>query len=316
MSTGEAQPQALPQLADEIRAAGWDLALQVVQEGLQDDVIPSLARLGRLGQLGDMPTFVSELGRELGEPRPERLFRGSPLAALVRDHGREREALGFAPRDIVTEFLLLRRVLWRFVTDRAARLDPEDVLLAEKRLNDAIDGLVTECVVAYFDRATSELAYQARHDQLTDLLNHQAFTRELELELERSGRYEHGVTLVFFDFDHFKQINDTMGHPEGDRVLRQVAELLRGALRRSDLAGRMGGDEFAAFLVETDETAGGTFLQRLHEQVDALIVDGKLPARVTVSAGLAHFPSEADSAEALFKLADQRLYETKRAKDA
>jgi len=316
MSTGEAQPRALPQLADEIRAAGWDLALQVVQEGLQDDVIPSLARLGRLGQLGDMPTFVSELARELAEPRPERLLRGSPLAALVRDHAREREALGFAPRDIVTEFLLLRRVLWRFVTERAARLNPEDVLLAEKRLNDAIDRLVTECVVAYFDRATSELAYQARHDQLTDLLNHQAFTRELELELERAGRYEHGVTLVFFDFDNFKQINDTLGHPQGDRVLRQVAGLLTDSLRRSDLAGRMGGDEFAAFLVETDEAAGGTFLQRLHEQVDALIVAGKLPAPVAVSAGLAHFPTEADSAEALFELADQRLYETKRAKDA
>src|SRR6266487_3426995 len=288
MSTGEAQPRALPQLADEIRAAGWDLALQVVREGLQDDVIPSLARLGRLGQLGDMPAFVSELARELAEPQPERLLRGSPLAALVRDHAREREALGFAPRDIVTEFLLLRRVLWRFVT---------------------------ECVVAYFDRATSELAYQARHDQLTDLLNHQAFTRELELELERAGRYEHGVTLVFFDFDNFKQINDTLGHPHGDRVLRQVAELLHDSLRRSDLAGRMGGDEFAAFLVETDEAAGGTFLQRLHEQVDALIVAGKLPAPVAVSAGLAHFPTEADSAEALFELADQRLYETKRAKD-
>src|SRR5438874_12440323 len=148
MSTGEAQPRALPQLADEIRAAGWDLALQVVDEGMQDDAIPSLSRLSRLGQLGDMPTFVSELARELAEPRPDRLRRGSPLAALVRDHAREREALGFAPRDIVTEFLLLRRVLWRFVNERSSRLGPKDVFLAERRLNDTIDSLVAECVVA------------------------------------------------------------------------------------------------------------------------------------------------------------------------
>jgi diguanylate cyclase (GGDEF)-like protein len=316
MSTSEAQPTALAQLAGEIRAAGWDLALQVVQAGLEDDAIPSLSRLGRLGQLGDMPTFVGELARELEEPRPDRLVHGSPLTVLVRDHAREREALGFAPRDIVTEFLLLRRVLWRFVTERAAHLGPGDVLLVEKRLNDTIDRLVTECVVAYFDRATSELAYQARHDQLTDLLNHEAFTRELELELERARRYERGVTLVFFDFDKFKTINDTLGHPEGDRVLRRVAELLRESLRRSDLAGRMGGDEFAAFLVESDLEAGPTFLRRLHASIDELIAAGELPLPVAVSAGLAQFPTEADSADALFQLADERLYETKRSKDS
>src|SRR5438270_4544577 len=198
MSTSETQPTPLAQLAEEIAAAGWELALQVVQEGLRDDAIPSLARLGRIGQLGDMPTFVSELARELAEPRPERLRRGSPLAALVRDHAREREALGFAPRDVVTEFLLLRRVLWRFVTERSASLEADDVLTLEHRVNDAIDQLTVECVVAYFDRATSELAHQARHDPLTDLLNHSAFTRELALELERAARYGHGVTLVFF----------------------------------------------------------------------------------------------------------------------
>jgi diguanylate cyclase (GGDEF)-like protein len=190
------------------------------------------------------------------------------------------------------------------------------VLVVEKRLNDTIDGLVTECVVAYFDRATSELAYQARHDQLTDLLNHQAFTRELELELERARRYEHGVTLLFFDFDEFKQINDTLGHPEGDRVLKRVAELLRGSLRQSDLAGRMGGDEFAAFLVESDAEAGTTFCERLTESIAALRADGELPVPVTVSVGVAFFPSDGETADGLFQAADERLYESKRARNA
>ena len=305
---------ALARLADEIRADAWDLALEVVDEGLHDDAIPSLSRLGRLGQLGDMPTFVAELANELADPRPERLRRGSPLTALVRDHAREREALGFHPRDIVTEFLLLRRVLWRFVSGRSAQLAAGDVLLVERRLNDTIDRLVAECVVAYFDRATSELAYKARHDPLTDLLNHAAFTRELELELERAKRYERGVTLIFFDFDNFKEINDTFGHPEGDRVLRRVAELLRDSLRRTDLAGRMGGDEFAAFLVETDEETGGSFLARLQDRLDELIASEELPMPVELSAGLAHFPSDADHHDALFRLADARLYEAKRAK--
>ena len=102
-------------------------------------------------------------------------------------------------------------------------------------------------MVAYFDRATSELAYQARHDQLTGLLHHQAFVRELELELERAARYGHGLTLVFLDLDCFKEINDTLGHPAGDRgsaAARQRS--CANPCARSDLAGRMGGDEFAA----------------------------------------------------------------------
>jgi diguanylate cyclase (GGDEF)-like protein len=308
----------LEQLAAEIRDAGWDLALAVVEEGLRDDAMPSLARLGRLGQLGGMPTFISELARELAEPSPERLRRGGALAALVRDHAREREALGFAPREIVTEFLLLRRVLWAFVSERAARLVADDVLVLERRVNDTIDRLVTECVVAYFDRATAELAYQARHDQLTDLLYHQAFVRELEVELERAGRYGHGVTLVFFDLDGFKDVNDTFGHLEGDRVLARLAELLRQSLRRSDRAGRMGGDEFAAFLVEVDAEAeaGGLLLGRLTDGIDELAAAGELAAAVSLSAGLAHYPTEAGDAESLLRVADTRLYESKRAKRA
>jgi diguanylate cyclase (GGDEF)-like protein len=316
VSPTEMKGKVLEELASEIREASWELALEVVDEGLRDDTIPSLARLGRLGQLGDMTTFISELANELGDPRPDRVGRGSPLTMIVRDHARQREALGFAPRDIVTEFLLLRRVLWRFVTDRSVELDTGEVLELQRRLNDAIDRLVTECVVAYFDRATSELAYLARHDQLTELLNHAVFTRELELELERASRYKHGTTLVFIDFDRFKEINDTMGHPEGDRVLRKVAGLLRESLRRSDLAGRMGGDEFAAILVESDAETGGRLLARFHDRLDELIASGELPGEVTVSAGLAHYPEEGETAEALFRVADARLYASKRAKAA
>jgi diguanylate cyclase (GGDEF)-like protein len=308
--------EALSRLAEEIRLDAWELALSVVEEGLRDDVIPPLSRLGRVGQLGDVPTFVSELAHQLADPTPDRMRRGSPLAALVRDHAREREALGFAPRDIVTEFLVLRRVLWRYVQNHSAALQAGDVLVLEERLNDAIDQLVTECVVAYFDRATSELAYPARHDALTDLLNHAAFTRELELELERAERYGHGVTLVFFDFDKFKQINDTYGHREGDRALRRIGLLLQEELRRSDLAGRMGGDEFAAFLIESDAETGPNFLERLHARIDAMIASGELPIPVSLSAGTARFPDEAPDADALFRLADERLYESKRAKAA
>jgi diguanylate cyclase (GGDEF)-like protein len=309
-------PSPLDELASAVEAKAWDLAVEVVEEGLVDDQLPSLQRLGRLGQLGDMPTFIAELARELLEPWPERLRIGSALAAQARDHAREREALGFAPREIVTEFLLLRRVLWRFVSARAAELGTRDVLLVERRLNDTIDRLVTECVVAYFDRATSELAHEAHHDQLTGLLHHQAFLGELELEVARARRYGHGVARVFVDLDNFKAVNDTLGHPAGDRALQGFAAALRGSLRVSDLAGRMGRDEFAAYLVEIDEETVPRLLDRVHDRVDELVELGQLPAGWSFSAGCATFPDEAGDVDSLFRVADSRLYEAKRASAA
>jgi diguanylate cyclase (GGDEF)-like protein len=239
---------------------------------------------------------------------------GGPLAAIARDHARQREELGFAPREVVTEFLLLRRVLWRFVAARAGDFGSRDVLEIERRLNDTIDRLVVECTVAYFDRATAELAEQARRDPLTGLLNHQAFSETLEQEAERASRYDHGLTLVFLDLDGFKGINDTYGHMEGDRVLHRMGALAASLLRGSDVAGRLGGDEFAVLLLEADKHAGERFLARFREGLDELRARDDLPASFDFSAGCAHFPSEAPDPRALLRLADTRQYVAKRAK--
>jgi diguanylate cyclase (GGDEF)-like protein len=239
---------------------------------------------------------------------------GGPLAAIARDHARQREALGFAPREVVTEFLLLRRVLWRFVASRVADLAGGDVIEIERRINDTIDRLVVECVVAYFDRATADLAEQARRDPLTGLLNHQAFSDVLAHEIERAQRYDHGLTLVFLDLDRFKEINDSLGHMEGDRVLHRVSSLASSMLRGSDFAGRMGGDEFAVLLLESDKHASVRFLRRFSGGIGDLKRQGELPAGFDLSAGTAHYPSEAADADSLLRLADARQYEAKRAK--
>jgi diguanylate cyclase (GGDEF)-like protein len=307
-------PGALTALGAELRANGWELALEVVEEGLVDDVIPSLARLGRVAQLGDMPTFIAELGREVERPLPGRMRIGGPLAAITRDHARRREALGFAPREVVTEFLLLRRVLWRFVGEHLVGLESADVMEVERRINDTIDRLVVECVVAYFDRATAELADQARRDPLTGLLNHQAFSDVLALEIERAQRYDHGLTIVFLDVDRFKEINDTHGHMEGDRVLHRVGQLASSMLRGSDVAGRMGGDEFAVLLLESEKHAGERFRRRLAEGVDELVARNELPEGFDVSGGCAHFPTDATDPGVLLRRADARQYDAKRAK--
>jgi diguanylate cyclase (GGDEF)-like protein len=308
-----AVPGALSALGSELHANGWELALEVVEEGLADDVVPSLVRLGRVAQLGDIPTFITELGREVERPMPERMRIGGPLAAIARDHARRREALGFAPREVVTEFLLLRRILWRFVAGHLTGLERGDVIEVERRINDTIDRLVVECVVAYFDRATAELADQARRDPLTGLLNHHAFSDVLGLEVERARRYGHGLTIVFFDLDRFKQINDTLGHMEGDRVLHRIGTLASSMLRGSDVAGRMGGDEFAVLLLETDAHAGERFGHRLAESV-AELTGSELPEEFALSAGFAHFPTDDGDSDALLRRADARQYDVKRAK--
>jgi diguanylate cyclase (GGDEF)-like protein len=309
-------PGALSAVGADLRSNGWELALEVIEEGLADDAVPSLVRLGRVAQLGDMPTFITELGREVERPMPERMRIGGPLAAIARDHARRREALGFAPREVVTEFLLLRRVLWRFVAEHLTGLESGDVIEIERRINDTIDRLVVECVVAYFDRATGELAEQARRDPLTGLLNHQAFSDVLALEVERARRYDHGLTIVFFDLDRFKEINDTFGHMEGDRVLNRIGTLASSMLRGSDVAGRMGGDEFAVLLLETDRHAGERFRRRLAEAAGELVARGELPDGFDLSAGCAHFPTDAAEPDELLRVADARQYESKRAKRA
>ncbi|HVU79574.1 MAG TPA: GGDEF domain-containing protein [Gaiellaceae bacterium] len=307
-------PSALGGLGSALRADGWELALQVVEEGLRDDVVPSLARLGRVAQLGDMPTFISELGREVERPLPDRMRIGGPLATIARDHARNRESLGFAPREVVTEFLLLRRVLWRFVAARSGDLPNAAMIEIERRLNDTIDRIVVECVVAYFDRATADLAEQARRDPLTGLLNHHAFSEALASELERAERYGHGVTLVFVDVDDFKAVNDTFGHVEGDRILHRVGDAALRVLRGSDVAGRMGGDEFAVLLLEATRHAGGRFLRRFRAELAELVARGELPETFSFSAGAAHYPSEAADADGLLRLADGRQYEAKRSR--
>jgi diguanylate cyclase (GGDEF)-like protein len=300
-------------LALAIREAAWELALGVVNEGIRDDALPSLARVDELDRLGDIPAFIGELGNHVVDPEPGRIRPGGRLAEVARNHARNREALGFAPREVVLELLLLRRVVWRFVSGEQS-LNETDVLVAERRLDDLIDTLVVECVVAYFERATAELSYRARRDALTGLLNHHAFWTDVDRELARAERYGHGLTFVVVDLDHFKTVNDTRGHPVGDRVLRCVADALGAIARSSDLVARVGGDEFAVALVETDEAAGEVFIERLRRCVEERCAADDLTGDGGFSAGVAHFPTDANNAAALFELADSRLYDRKRAR--
>jgi diguanylate cyclase (GGDEF)-like protein len=154
----------------------------------------------------------------------------------------------------------------------------------------------------------------ARHDPLTRLLRRQAFSDALQAEVARAVRYDGRLALVFFDIDRFEEVNDSLGHSEGDRVLRLVADAAAATLRASDVAGRLGGDEFGALLLETDRHGGERFLSRFRRALAQLRQSGDLPADFDVSAGVAQYPDDATTPDRLLRVADQRQYASKRAK--
>jgi diguanylate cyclase (GGDEF)-like protein/PAS domain S-box-containing protein len=148
----------------------------------------------------------------------------------------------------------------------------------------------------------------SRTDHLTGLGNRRACEEAIEREVARATRENASVTLVLFDLDHFKAVNDNHGHHVGDLVLRAVAGALREASRASDLAARWGGEELLAILPRTDLRGARLFAERVRSSVAAL---DDLPCRVTVSAGMAEWTRVQDVAAVLAR-ADARLYEAKR----
>src|SRR3954467_5984873 len=103
----------LQTLSETLREHAWELAVEAVQEGLLTGTVQRLGELGPLDRIGDIPAFVGELAREIADPQAERFAGSGALLERARAHARNREALGFTPREVLMEFLLLRRVLWR-----------------------------------------------------------------------------------------------------------------------------------------------------------------------------------------------------------
>jgi diguanylate cyclase (GGDEF)-like protein len=150
----------------------------------------------------------------------------------------------------------------------------------------------------------------SRADSLTGLLNSRAFYERAQLEFDRARRTESPLTLAYVDLDNFKVLNDWAGHAAGDRALAQFGELLRKHLRSTDVAARIGGDEFAVLLPDTAVDSASTVLQRLHASYAEALSD--LPVSVTPSIGAVTFAAPPSSVDTAVRLADAVMYEVKR----
>lgn len=156
----------------------------------------------------------------------------------------------------------------------------------------------------------TELEELATRDPLTGLFNRREMSKVLEEELERARRYQRPMALLWIDFDHFKDVNDTYGHAAGDSVLRSVSRLLLGSVRSVDSVGRFGGEEFVIVLPEMDLDEARDTAERLRRRVVEApqpLGDGNT-VPLTISVGVAVYPEHAQNAAALCAAADKAMY--------
>ncbi|HEY5717077.1 MAG TPA: diguanylate cyclase [Motiliproteus sp.] len=146
-------------------------------------------------------------------------------------------------------------------------------------------------------------------DALTDLYNRRFLDKTLAQELERARRYNHPLSVLMFDVDHFKKFNDTHGHDQGDRVLISIGQTMKDAVRTVDFPCRYGGEEFVIILPDTERDGALVMAERLREQVQNTLVDG---LQVTISIGVATYPlGQFDTPESFIESADGALYQAK-----
>jgi diguanylate cyclase (GGDEF)-like protein len=173
-------------------------------------------------------------------------------------------------------------------------------------------GLLRVPVLIEYDEL-KKLNLNAVTDSLTELYNRRVFNEFFERELNRAKRYNQPLGLVMMDMHRFKEVNDKHGHPRGDEVLRMAAATLKKALRTSDFAFRIGGDEFALVLPQTDAPQAHALSRRIETVFADTLKSLQLNVTVGMDYGVANYPQDGDNAEDLVRIADERLYQRKHA---
>jgi len=152
----------------------------------------------------------------------------------------------------------------------------------------------------------------ATHDGLSNLLNHQTFKERFSEEILRAKRFQHHMSILIFDLDKFKRINDTISHQYGDYVIKTVANIMTENVRAIDVVARYGGEEFAIILVNSPNQMAKIVAQRIVDSIASypFSMDGK-EVKMTISAGMSEFPTHSEDMKDLIDYADKSMYDTK-----
>lgn len=185
-------------------------------------------------------------------------------------------------------------------------------------------GTVTHVAIVIFDVtdiATSKMALQqangelerlSRTDGLSQLFNRTFWEECLFREMQRSKRHRHTASLIMFDVDHFKEVNDDYGHTVGDEFIRLLGREVRRNVRETDIAGRYGGEEFAIILPETNAEEARVFAERFRESVANMALEHESESlQITISLGIAELSEDMSTEQQFIQAADKALYESK-----
>ncbi|MDR5900283.1 EAL domain-containing protein [Halomonas vilamensis] len=240
----------------------------------------------------------------------ERDAQGVIVGDLLRS-GRHSHAFYAAMWESLTQRGFWQGEIWN--CRKSGEVYPE--WLTINRIDDE-EGQAQHFVVVFSDitqlkNSQSKVEYLANHDILTDLPNRSLFQDRLQQTIAQARRNEEQAALLFLDLDHFKTINDTLGHGVGDQLLVQVAAQLQELVRDVDTVARLGGDEFTVVLAGCDAEVAGFIAQRLVASLARTFVIGGRNLRVTTSAGLALYPQDGDDVDTLCRAADMAMYQAK-----
>lgn len=288
--------------------------------------------------IGGGLTLTADLLKEIGEISGDVVIRH-----LFYGHGTDyvsegiETATGYSSEEMMSDPGLLDRImhpedrhlLLSFIEDPSIAREPISLRLIRRdgriswhlaRLRPILDdlgnvigfeGLSTD--VSTMKAAEAELTHQARSDPLTGLSNRLNFREATTRAIARIERHSGMMATLFLDLDGFKMVNDTLGHPAGDQVLREVANRLRQVIRREDLVARFGGDEFAVLLAEIrDPGEASSTARRILDALEVPIMVGDDEARISTGVGIAVTDSATADADELISRADIALYQAKR----
>ncbi len=269
--------------------------------------------------------IMAHVCRFLDRYRPARYILLAMLAAAAGVVVTLLEKLGLIPRIWLTENAMHTGIIamtllfsvalsYRMNMDRKLRETAQaELISSQQKINEDLDRMVRDRTEA-LEQANAQLQEASNTDALTGLRNRRCFNDSFELEFKRAFREKTPLSLLLLDIDHFKQINDTHGHPFGDLCLIQAAHVIRSQIRRPpDVAARYGGEEFVVLLPNTHADGARLIATRICENLRKLVIsDSTQKVQITVSIGMVSLtPGLEDSTESLLKRADELLYRAK-----